>query len=492
MDIPGVVSKCRAAFNNGKTRSAAQRKATLYKMLQMIDENTDAITAALKQDLGKCEQEARLTEVGVGRDEVIGAIENVESWMKPTKPSLHGVQHLDSCYIQNDPLGVILVISPWNFPWVLSINAIVGAIAAGNTVVFKPSEVAPHVATLFQKLFLKYIPTDIVAVVCGGVPEATVLLAQRFDHIMYTGNGTVARIIMAAAAKNLTPVTLELGGKSPVIVDEGVNFDTVARRVMWGRSLNSGQMCIAPDYILVKPQCKAQLIAALKKARTDFMGEDPEKCKDYSRMINDNHFKRVVSLLKDGKVVVGGETNPATKFIAPTVLDDVKLDSPLMTDEIFGPLLPLVPYNSVTDAINFVNARDKPLAMYIFSSNKQFVNTILNNTSAGGVTVNDTVMHISVHTMPFGGVGGSGIGAYHGKFSFDTFSHRKSVMVKTIGMEFANAVRYMPYNDTKRKILEFLLFKRNPANPMVRRIVLTAVAGAAIYYTYTTNLFNKL
>jgi aldehyde dehydrogenase (NAD+) len=481
--IPTIVARSRAAFKSGLMHTAAQRKAALLALIKLIDDNEQALVDAIHQDLRKPVYEFKLTELGLAKSDAYDAIDNLASWMAPQPCHKSGIQKLDGVDVIHDALGSVLIIGAWNFPVQLILVPLIGALAGGNTAVLKPSEVSPVTAALIADLVPKYFKNDIVTVVSGAIPETTALLAQRFDHITYTGNSRVARIVMTAAAKNLTPVLLELGGKSPAIVDANSDISTVARRVMWGKMMNSGQACIAPDYVLVDKKVKAKLIAELKIARDDFLTANPKDSKDYGRMVNDMHFKRVTGMMGGGKIVVGGETDAATRFIAPTVFDDCDLSSSLMMDEIFGPLLPLVPYTTMDEAIQFVNDRDKPLALYIFSHSSAFSNAVINRTSAGGVTVNDTMMHAGYESLPFGGVGESGMGAYHGPNSFHAYTHKKAVLRKQQALEIANVMRYPPLTERKYSILSFILFKNKvaPAIGLVKIVQLIA-AIAALYF----------
>ena len=480
-EIQPIVERVRRGFQNNLVHTIPQRKEILRRIVALISENESLLCDACHADLRKHPFETKVTETGMAKNEAFTCIDNLDSWMKPEKVHLEGMMKIEDCVVQRDPLGVVLIIGAWNYPLQLTLVGAIGAIAAGNTVVIKPSEVSPRSAAVLTELLAKYVPPEIVGVVNGAVSETTALLEQRFDHILYTGNSRVAKIVMSAAAKNLTPVTLELGGKSPTIVHESClsDIDTVAQRIMWGRTMNAGQTCIAPDYILVSAKVKPALIEALGRARTKFLGSSPAESSSYARIVNDFHFKRVSDLMKGGRVVVGGEQDAATRFIAPTVLDDVKLDSPLMQDEIFGPLLPLVTYGGVDEAIDFVNKREKPLALYIFSKDSNFTEKIIDHTSSGAVVVNDTLMHAGIDGFPFGGVGHSGMGAYHGKHTFDTFTHKKSVMRRKLILEGTNKLRYPPYSDKHFNILAFLMLKNSEAKPWVKFVVAAVVIAAA-------------
>lgn len=457
----------------------------------MIDENEPAIIDALHKDLRKHPFEARVMEIALVRGEIWEMIDNIDSWSRGEKAHTEGVLMIENCRIEPDPLGTVLIIGAWNYPIQVTLLPLVGAIAAGNTAVVKPSEVAEHSAALMEELLSRYFPKDIVGVVNGGVKETTALLDEKFDHIIYTGSGRVGKIIMSAAAKHLTPVTLELGGKSPTIVDDVKDMQVVAQRIMWGKAVNAGQTCIAPDYIFVKKgETKTRLIEELKKAREKFYGANVSESTSYPRMINEMHYKRVKDMLKNGKVVVGGETDDATRFIAPSVIDEPDPKSPLMTDEIFGPVLPLLEFDDVQEVIDYINDHDKPLALYIFSTNSVFSERIIKNTSSGAVVVNDTLMHAGVPGLPFGGVGGSGMGAYHGKHSFDLFSHKKAIMRRNMMMESANALRYAPYKDSNYNLMKALLLKTGPRKVWVRYAVMAAV-GTLLYLTIIKRFFTQ-
>lgn len=479
-EIVAIVERCRRGFVNHSVHSSSQRKHILRQFVRFLNDHEEGLCDACRSDLRKHPFETKVTEIAMVRNEAISGIDSLDSWLKPTKAHLEGIQVIEDCTIKRDPKGVVLIIGAWNYPIQLTLLGAVGAVAAGNTVILKPSEVSPAVAAYLTEHLPKYVPLDIVGFVNGGVAETTALLEQRFDHILYTGNDRVAKIVMTAAAKHLTPVTLELGGKSPTIIDDTCgDIDVVAQRIMWGRVVNAGQTCIAPDYLLVKQSVKPALLKALEKARTKFLGQDPTQSDSYARIVNDFHFKRVKDLMAGGRVVLGGETDAKTKFIAPTVLDDVDLTHPLMTQEIFGPLLPIVPYNTVQEAVDFINKREKPLALYVFSGDKKFVDFVLDYTSSGAVVVNDTLMHAGIEGLPFGGVGYSGMGAYHGKHTFDTFTHPKAVMKRKLSLEFTNELRYPPYDHAKLKWISALLFKKAESRPWIRRVAVAVVVLAA-------------
>jgi len=366
-----------------------------------------------------------------------------------------------------------LIIGAWNYPVQLTLVPLIGAIAAWNCVVLKPSEVSPHTAQLLANILPKYLDKQAYRVVNGGVAETTTLLEQKFDHILYTGNGNVGKIVMRAAAAHLTPVTLELGGKSPAIVDSNVNIVNAARRIAWGRFMNAGQTCIAPDYVLIKSGLERPFIDAVKATLDEFYGKDVQKSHDYCRIVNKTHFNRLKKVIETagGEKVIGGELNEEDRFIPPTVILNPDENSSVLRDEIFGPILPIVPIKSIDEAIRYVNDRDKPLALYVFSKDKKVIEKVLSNTTSGGAVANDTLMHATVPELPFGGVGPSGVGAYHGKHSFELFSHKKAVMVKDMGMEFLNDVRYPPYTPDKLKVILFLTTKKLKGFLNVQKVV---------------------
>jgi aldehyde dehydrogenase (NAD+) len=453
--IPPLVEALRASFEAGTTRPVLWRKGQLDQIARLMNDHADDFLGALKADLGKPALEAQLTDISIVKNEAMLAKKHLARWMRPQKIRTPLEQHPASARILREPLGVVLIIAPWNYPIQLLLSPLVGAIAAGNCVVLKPSEVTPHVSELLGRLVPRYLDTSCVALVQGGVDETSVLLKQRFDHILYTGNGGVGRVVMEAAAHHLTPVTLELGGKSPCIVDREVDIEVSARRIAWGKFLNAGQTCIAPDYVLVHESREAELLDALKRALREFYGEDPKRSKDFGRIVNERHHRRLAVLLKDGEIVVGGEVDEAERYIAPTILRNVSSQAPVMNDEIFGPILPVLTIRDIDEAIRFVNARPKPLALYVFTRDPKVEDAVLSHTSSGGACVNATLWHLANSNLPFGGVGPSGMGAYHGRDSFETFSHRKSVVTKSTRLD--PKIAYPPYTRLKTQILKRLL-----------------------------------
>lgn len=428
-----IVSRLRATFRTGRTKPLEWRTGQLRRLRAMLTERGAGLAAALHADLGKSSTEAYRTEIDFTIREIDHTLEHLDEWLRPESAPVPAHLGADAtAWTQYDPLGVVLVIAPWNYPAQLLLAPVVGALASGNAVVAKPSELAPATSAALAELIPAYLDTEAVAVVQGGIPETTALLAERFDHIFYTGNGTVGRIVMRAAAEHLTPVTLELGGKSPVFVDRGTDLDVVADRLARGKFLNAGQTCVAPDYVLTDPGTAAALEAALARAIEALVGTDPAASPEYGRIINERHFDRLRGLLGSGRVVVGGASDRTTRYIAPTVLADVDPKSPVMQEEIFGPILPIVTVAGLDEAIGFINDRDKPLALYVFTESEETRARIAAETSSGGLGHGLPLAHLTVSDLPFGGVGESGMGSYHGRYSIETFSHRKAVLAKPL------------------------------------------------------------
>ena len=439
----GILSSQRTFFATGRTKSYDYRIAQLKKLKDAILERQEAIIQAARDDLGRPEFEGYF-EIGVTA-ELSYAIKHLKKWMKPQKVGLPIAQLPGSAWVQSEPLGSVLIIGPWNYPFQLVISPLIGAIAAGNCAIIKPSELAPATSKVVAELISATFPPEYVAVQEGGVETSQALLAQKFDHIFFTGGARVGQIVMEAATKHLTPVTLELGGKSPCIVDSDIKLEVAVNRIVWGKFLNAGQTCVAPDYLLVHKDIKPAFMAALLERVQQTYGDDPAESPDFSRIVSDRQFKRVCGLLAGQEVVIGGTCDPITKFIAPTVLDNVAWDSPIMQEEIFGPVLPVLEYERLEDAIALINSKPKPLALYLFTQNKAVEEQVLSSTSSGGVCINDTILHLAIWGMPFGGVGQSGMGAYHGKTSFDTLSNQKSILKKPFWLDLD--WRYPPYAD---------------------------------------------
>lgn len=451
--VSDIICKQRGFFKTGKTKDVTFRIAQLKTLKQALVEHQSAIINALSVDLNKPEFEAYATEVWVLK-EIDYAIKHIKSWNKPKRAAIGIEQFPGSGRIHAEPLGVVLIIGTWNYPFQVIISPLVGALAAGNCAILKPSEITPHTSNVLADIIQKHFDPAYIAVVEGGSESSQQLLAEKFDHIFFTGSTAIGKIVMEAAAKQLTPVTLELGGKSPCIVDSDINIEYTAKRITWGKFINAGQTCIAPDYLLVNKKIKQDLLNSIKKYLREFYSNEPNTSADYGRIINQKQFLRLVEFLKDGEVIIGGETNLDECYIAPTVIAHVSLSEPVMRDEIFGPILPVVEYDDLTQAITIINEKPKPLALYLFSNNKNLQQRVLQETTSGGVCINDCVIQASASSLPFGGVGDSGIGSYHGKASFDTFSHYKSVLNRFMWLD--PKLRYPPYQG-KLQLLKRLI-----------------------------------
>ncbi|MCO5229830.1 MAG: aldehyde dehydrogenase [Chitinophagales bacterium] len=438
-----LVAKQRAYFDSGATRSVNFRIEQLKRFKAAFIQNEEKIYEALKRDFNKPVFETYTTELGMLLEEIGMMIKNVSKWATPQLVGTALGNLPAKSYIYPDPYGVVLVIGAWNYPLQLTLLPVVGAIAAGNTVVIKPPRVAKHTYQLIVDLIANCFEERYVSCLDVSI-ENSEMLEQRYDYIFFTGGITVGKIIARAAAEHLTPTTLELGGKSPCIVDETASIEVAARRIMWGKSMNAGQTCVAPDYLLVHEKVKDKLFQAMKKVVQEFYGDDASKSVDYPSIINDKHFDRLSSMIKDGRIVLGGKVDAAKRHISPTVITDIDLDHPLMADEIFGPILPAFTFNHLDEAFKIVKSYEKPLAFYVFSNSYKNQQRCMNEIQFGGGCINDTVAHLLNEELPFGGVGSSGVGAYHGKFSFDTFTHFKGVMNKVTWPDVP--LRYPPYH----------------------------------------------
>ena len=457
--IPGLVDGVRFGFGLGITRPVEWRREQLVRLRALLVERGADFERALHADLGKSPTEAQLTEIGFLVVEIDHALARLESWMRPKRVAVPLGLQPATARIVPEPLGVVLVIAPWNYPLMLALSPLVGAIAAGNSVVIKPSELAPATSDLIARLVPDVLDRRAVAVVEGGVPETTELLAQRFDHIFYTGNGRVGRIVARAAAEHLTPITLELGGKSPVYVDDSVPLAEAAKRIAWGKFLNAGQTCVAPDYVLGSEDVLRRLAPLLADAIHELYGSAISRNPDYGRIVTDAQFARLAGYLADGTIAAGGEHDPETRFFAPTVLTDVARDSAVMRDEIFGPILPLVAVRDLDDALAFVTGRDKPLAAYVFSDDAAVRERWERETSSGALGFGSPVLHLSVPGLPFGGVGESGMGSYHGDRSFAVFSHEKPVLSKPLAPDTLGPTIMPPYSPAKESLVRKWLGK---------------------------------
>ncbi|KAL9144669.1 hypothetical protein ABFS82_14G310800 [Erythranthe guttata] len=460
VDVEAAVKELRNTYSSGKTKSYEWRISQLEALLKIVTHHENEIVEAVHSDLCKPQTETSFQEIFSVASSCKLALKELRRWMKPQKVKTGMLTFPSSGEIVPEPLGVVLVISTWNYPFLIAVDPVIGAIAAGNAVVLKPSEVAPATSALLSKLLGEYLDTSAVKVIEGAVRETTELLAQKWDKIMYTGNGRVARIVLAAAAKHLTPVILELGGKCPAVVDANINLKVTARRIISGKwGCNNGQTCISPDYILTTKEYAPKVVDALAAELEKFYGKDPLGSNDLSRIVNIHHFDRLEKLMDDekvsGKIVHGGQRDKTNLKIAPTILLDVEEDSLIMNEEIFGPLLPIVTVNKIEDSFGAINAKGKPLAAYLFTNDKTLKEEFVRSVSAGAIAINETALHFMEVGLPFGGVGESGMGSYHGKFSFDAFSHKKAVLRRGFGGEVS--ARYPPYAPWKLQLLKALV-----------------------------------
>lgn len=440
-----LLEKQRQFYFSGKTRNPDFRREQLSRLLAAVRTHENEITEALKLDLNKAPFESYETEIGIVCKEIRNALRHLSGWTKP-RSVCPSVLHFPSRgKVYREPYGTVLIMSPWNYPFQLTMVPLVGSIAAGNCTILKPSEYSLHTAQVMEKMIKEIFPEDYAAVIRGGRAANQDLLTEKFDYIFFTGSPRVGRVVMEAAAKNLTPVTLELGGKSPCIVDETAKIDLAAKRIVWGKFINAGQTCIAPDYLLVQKAVQEPLIRAMKKYTEAFYGPHPETGEDYPKIINDRHFERLRGLTGEGKIIFGGRFNEATRQIAPTLIEDVSWESPIMQEEIFGPLLPVLTFNRLDEVLPEIVRRPKPLALYLFTTDRKTKDQVMQTVSFGGGCVNDTIIHIANTNLAFGGVGESGMGHYHGKATFDTFTHEKSVVEKSNCLDIN--LRYPPFKD---------------------------------------------
>ncbi|MBR2608008.1 MAG: aldehyde dehydrogenase [Bacteroidaceae bacterium] len=450
--IKQTVEAQRDFFASGATLPYEFRHKQLKILQEALKKWEKPLCAALWNDLHKSPEEAILTEISIVGGEIKNHIKHLKKWMRHERRSTP-IKMMPSCSrIVSEPLGNTLIISPWNYPVQLLLNPLVGAISAGCTAILKPSPYVPETSTAIEKMIQECFDEKYIAVVQGNRDVNSMLLDERFDLIFFTGSPALGKKVMQAAARNLTPVILELGGKSPCIVDKEADIKIAARRIAWGKTLNAGQTCIAPDYLLIHSSLSEKFATAMREELKKLHGEDIQKSKNFVRMVNDRAFERVSSYLKDGRIVFGGTINAKERYIEPTLLADVNPDSPVMQEEIFGPILPMVTFEKLEEAIRFVNEREKPLALYYFGNKKKGFE-VIKRTSSGGACINDTIMHIANENLPFGGVGNSGMGHYHGRNSFDAFSHKRAVVVTTTKLDLP--FRYMPYKmfDLVKKIL---------------------------------------
>lgn len=455
MEIKNIILNQRLFFNHGTTRPLAFRKAILKKIKAWIINNEKLIQDALIKDLNKHPTETYMCEIGLVLSEINDQLKHLSKWNKPKKVPTPLAQFYGRSFEVYEPYGVTLVISPWNYPFLLALSPAIGAIAAGNTAVIKPSEYAPHVASIIKKMIDETCDAGHVDVIEGGIEVNTELLNQRFDYIFFTGSVEVGKIVMAKASQYLTPVTLELGGKSPCIVDDEKILKVACRRIAFGKCLNAGQTCVAPDYILIREDLKEAFIQEMITQLQSFFGTAPLHHPQLGRIISQKHFHRLTQLLQNQKIVYGGNYDLETLKIEPTLVDEINDANCLMHEEIFGPILPIMTYHTIDEAIKYINVHEKPLALYLFSNNKDIQNHILNQCSFGGGCINDTTIHLASNKLGFGGVGYSGMGSYHGKKSFETFSHTKSIIKKATWIDLP--MRYYPYKQWKDTMIRLFL-----------------------------------
>ncbi len=455
MKISDLVNKQRDYYNLGETRKYENRRKALKQLYNGIVANENNIKEALLKDLNKASGEAYLSEIGVTLKEIRYLLKHLKKFMKNKRVRTEITNFPAKSFISPFPYGVTLIMSPWNYPIYLTLAPLAGAIAAGNTVVIKPSNYSPATSDVIEKLISETYNHEFVTVVKGGREENQDLLNQRFDYIFFTGSTSVGKIVMEKASKNLTPVSLELGGKSPTIVTEDAKIDLAAKRIVFGKLINSGQTCVAPDYILVDRKKETELIEKLVFYIKEFLGEEPLNNPDFGKIINEKHYQRLMDLIKNQDVEFGGYGDKDTSRICPTILKNVDPNSPVMQEEIFGPILPVISYDNMNEAIDFVNNRPHPLAFYLFATSKDTINNFLNNCQFGGGCINDTIMQVASDYLPFGGVGDSGMGNYHGKASFETFTHYRSIIKKSNLIDLP--IRYLPISKKKEALIKKVL-----------------------------------
>jgi len=449
-NVQEILRKQREYFFSGATKPIAFRADALKKLREAVKRHESDILAALKKDLNKPPFEAYVMEIMTTLDEIAYALKNIGKWAADRRVPTPPTHFPSTSYRHPEPYGCVLIMSPWNYPLLLTLAPLVGAIAAGNCAVIKPSAYSPHTSALIARLMRKTYPEEYMAVIEGGRKENETLLSHAFDSIFFTGSVAVGKTVMEAAAKHLTPVTLELGGKNPCILDGTLDMDLAARRIVWGKGMNAGQICLAPDCVFIQKGYKQAFAEAFIRAVKASYGENPAQNEDYCRIINQKHFERLLGLMESAHILWGGRSDAGALKIEPTLLDGVDWGSKLMEAEIFGPLLPVIEYEDLAATLRELNGHPKPLALYVFTKNRKTAEYVVNNTSSGGCCVNDVIIHTATHYMPFGGVGNSGMGGYHGKASFDTFTHYKSVLSKSKRIDVP--LRYPPYGDKLRLV----------------------------------------
>lgn len=452
--ISNILQKQRNFFYTHKTKDINYRINNLKKLKKIIIDNEDKIADAIYKDLRKSKFESYETEIGIILEEIGYHLKNLKKWEKQKKVRTPIIYFPANSFIKPEPYGVVLIISPWNYPFQLLFTPLIGAISAGNCVVLKPAKYSTNTTKIIEELINNNFKPEYIKVFTGGREINQVLLKEKFDYIFFTGSQSLGKIVMESASKNLTPVTLELGGKNPSIVENDADLNIASKRIIWGKLLNAGQTCVSPDYLFVHKDIKNILIKKLQGAIIQYYGKDSKKSVDYPRIINKKQFERLKELMKSGNICFGGDIDEKERFIAPTIIDNVSIDDKIMKEEIFGPLVPIIEYEDLNYVINYINNNSKPLSLYFYSTDKNKQNRIINQTSSGACWINETILHIANPRMPFGGVGGSGMGQYHGKFSFDTFSHYKPIFKNK--NFFDNSIRYAPYKN-KIKIVKMLM-----------------------------------
>ncbi len=452
--IQDLIQSQRLFFTEHITREIPFRLCALDRLQEGIRKYEPELTEALQNDLGKSAFESYASEIGLILREIKSAKKHLAGWSKEKKCPTPLFMAGSKSFVHPEPYGVALIIAPWNYPVQLTLSPLIGAIAAGNCAIVKPSPDAPCTSDVLTRLIDECFESEYIAVTATDAHTTEMLLQERFDYIFYTGGVRFGKSVMEAAARHLTPVTLELGGKSPCIVDDDADLPVAARRIVWGKLLNCGQTCVAPDYLMVHSTIKDRLIDAIRQEIARQYGEDPRLSPDYPRIVNRRHIDRLLPLLKDGDIVCGGTADPDERYIAPTLIENVRPGSPLLTDEIFGPILPVIPFDDIDDCVEYINTHEKPLALYYFTRSKKRARYMIQHTSSGGVCINDTISHVVNSDLPFGGIGNSGIGQYHGRYSFETFSHPKSVVKTTTA--FNIGLKFAPYAQKLRMLKKWL------------------------------------
>ncbi|TYQ00401.1 aldehyde dehydrogenase (NAD+) [Tenacibaculum adriaticum] len=454
MTISQLVQSQKEFFATQQTKDISFRKACLQRLKKELIKREDDILKALHNDFKKSEYEGVMTETGIVLSELKMTIKKLNSWAKPERVTPSLLNFPSSAKIYKEPYGRVLIVAPWNYPYQLALAPLIGAVAAGNTVILKPSELTPHTSKVTREIIETVFDKNHVAVVEGGVEVSQELLARRWDYIFFTGSVKVGKIVAKAAAEYMTPVTLELGGKNPCVIDKTANIKLAAKRLVWGKFINAGQTCIAPDYWLIHKSIKEKFVEVFKAELYNAYGDDPQASKDYPRIVNTRNFDRLASLLENEKFIIGGKVDREDCYISPTLVDEPSLDSEVMKDEIFGPISPVISYADESEIDTIISKYEKPLALYVFTTRNDFAKKIIQKHSFGGGTINDTTVHFANHRLPFGGVGESGIGGYHGKRTFDTFSHKKGVVKRYNWLDITT--RYAPYKG-KMKMLRTLM-----------------------------------